>query len=173
MTSVSIQQVTASSIACASRSRVIQRIGLRALPDLRPFRQVVSRTARPGDDVVHGIPARDQRVGDESPVAAPRDCFRAQERDGFGFRLEPHPRQRFFEFVRLHVVRVTAKGSASPPGVFGVREGAASPSQPFQVQITDPAFAEEGLQPLLVEMGKFVGAGEAADVDDEIDVVQL
>jgi len=121
---------------------------------------------RLAEDVRDRFPARDEGVGDELTVAAPRNRLGAQHGRGPRAADLEQPRQGSLKRRRLHMVGVPAERGAPPRGIDGVRPGDTTPAQVGGVLVADSGGGERGRQGVPGELRVAARRGIPADIDD-------
>ncbi len=111
---------------------------------------------RVGPGRVHNVPdgnaAHRQGIGNERPVAPPRDRFRAHRRRVPPFGQAQQFHQILLEFGGLHVVCVTAEVEIPPAGVNGIPERVAQATQAGHVDVLDPRQGQRFRNGFLIEL---------------------
>ena len=127
--------------------------------------------SRVAQDVRDGLAARDERVGDELAMTAPRYSLRAQHRGRPRPSDVEEPGQRSLERLRPHVVGVSAERGASPRRVHRIRPGDAAATEVGGVLVPHTSVREGGGQGLAPELWVAPGAGIPPDVHHVVDAV--
>jgi hypothetical protein len=130
----------------------------------RPRRERMPHATLPIQDVLHPEPPDRQGVGDEPPVATPREPLRAHERDPGASGFLHHPLQPALELLALHVVRIAAEPRRLPGDMGGIRPRGATPAQLGQMEVTDPHGGQGRRQGISAEMRMPPGGREPPHV---------
>ena len=128
------------------------RIGEGSVHDLSERRDVVRSSFRWFHNMVNFPATAHQRIGNQRPMAAPRDRFRAHD----GCRLFRAIRHKLFngslEFVRLHIVGVSAKTGVAPSVVDRILPSLSKTPKRGHVEIAETGFLQALSQRVRIEL---------------------
>src|SRR5437016_4827746 len=106
------------------------------------------------ENVIDPHTARDERIGDQGAMTAPRHRLGTQDRDGSTGRGLDEIEDLALERGGLHVIRETAKAFVLPAGVDRVRARPPQSAETRLVLIADARAFELGRQRFASEMRK-------------------
>ena len=132
------------------------------------------RAAGIADQIVDRLSLLDhQPVGDEAPVTAPGNGFRAKHRDGAAAREGQQAARSGAEPGSEHVVGVVAKPGVAEAGPFlRLRRLRPPPGQLEYGLVPDPCLFESAGKPRLAKMRKGSRCANLANVGDDRDAIR-
>ena len=120
------------------------------------------------DDFAHIDTARNQRIGDERPVASPGNSFRAHQGDSLRRRQLKTLFEGILKLRRLHVVGIAAKARIAPSHVRRVLPRPTETAEPGHVRISDACALKRLGQLILPELRIVARLGDGADVNQPL-----
>lgn len=135
--------------------------------------------SRRGHDVLDGVAANSERVGDKRTVAAPGNGFGAHNGAAFCFG-SPAQARKFFEtgntsgeFGRLHVVGETSKAQIIPAPIRRIGASAAQAAEFEQMRVRNARAAKGLRKRVAIELRIVARARDGAHVDQALNIVRF
>jgi len=142
------------------------RVSDRRAPNLGKRGESVNLAARSAHDVLRANSAHKQGVSDERAMAAPGHRFSAHQGD---LTLLSRLDRRFDalrKLLRLHVIRIAAKGGISPASVGRIAPGMAKAAKTWHVDIFQAELHDRSSQRILIELRIVSGTRHRAHIHD-------
>ena len=127
--------------------------------------------ARGSHDVIDGVAANSQRVGDERTMTAPGNGFGAHDGAEPCFRELCEPTEGGGKFRSLHVVGEAAKAGMVPAGVDRIWPRAAQAAELREMRVGDASSANGCGERGTIELRIVAGFRNGAHVDEAFDAV--
>jgi len=91
-------------------------------------------------DVLSADSTNEQGIGDKRTMTTPRHCLGAHQGDLLPVRQLDQLVQALLEFRRLHVIRITPKGSITPTHVERIALRMTQPAETRQMDVAQSGF---------------------------------
>ena len=109
-------------------------------------------------DVLGADSTNQQGIGDERAMTAPRHRFGAHQCDPVLVRQLDQFFEALLKFRRLHVIRITSKGSISPAHVERIALSMTQPAESWHVNVAQAGFLQRAWQRSLIKLWVVPGA---------------
>ena len=114
-----------------------------------------------------------ESIGNQAPMATPRDSFTAHECAASLLCNFLQLLQSVLEIKGLHVIGKTAKGGVDPCGIRRFFKGMAQPAESFHMPIPNPSFVQIVFEPMLAKLRTIPGFGDRSDIDHHLNVMSV
>ena len=129
---------------------------------------------RLGDDVSNlRFTKREQGIGNQGAMAAPRNSLGAHESHSLCRSELHHLRQRFLKLDRLHVIGKAPEAGIAPCGVHGVFAGFSQPTEQLQMAVLDSLNLKGVFQVLGIEVRHVPGSRYSSHIEEQFNSVML